>query len=72
MWLHNTTTLKLHYFNTPEDVPGGYAILSHVWDENGEQTFREFQDIWAEYEPKEGELLSQVDHGALIPVCGAS
>lgn len=31
MWLLNTVTKKLHYFNSEEDVPGGYAILSHTW-----------------------------------------
>ena len=49
MWLHNTATLELRYFNSPEDVPGGYAILSHVWDPAGEQTFQEVQAIWTNY-----------------------
>ena len=49
MWLHDTITSELHYFNAPEDVPGGYTILSHVWSGTGEQTFREVQEIWAEY-----------------------
>ena len=31
MWLLSTKTLKLVPFNGPEAVPGGYAILSHVW-----------------------------------------
>ena len=49
MWLHNTETSELHYFSTAEDVPGGYTILSHVWDQRGEQTFQEVQAIWVEY-----------------------
>ena len=31
MWLLNTHTAKLKFFPSPEAVPGGYAILSHVW-----------------------------------------
>ena len=33
MWLLNTSTAEQKFFPGPEDVPGGYAILSHVWDE---------------------------------------
>ena len=41
MWLLNTSTATLEYFNRPEDVPGGYAILSHVWgDPSDEDTFQ--------------------------------
>ena len=49
MWLHDTETSEIRYFNTPEDVPGGYAILSHVWDQRGEQTFQDIQAIWVDY-----------------------
>ena len=40
MWLLNTHTAELKFFARPGDVPGGYAILSHVWgnpevDEDG-------------------------------------
>ena len=62
MWLHNTTTLELRYFNGPEDVPGGYAILSHVWDKVGEQSFQEFQAIWAEYK----KTRSHTSNGAFV------
>lgn len=31
MWLLDTKQGALKYFDSPEDVPGGYAILSHVW-----------------------------------------
>ena len=31
MWLLNTHTAELKFFAGPEHVPGGYAILSHVW-----------------------------------------
>ena len=40
MWLLNTVTRKLHYFNSEEEVPGGYAILSHTWGD-GEVSFDE-------------------------------
>ena len=32
MWLLNTSTAEQKFFADPNDVPGGYAILSHVWD----------------------------------------
>ncbi|PIL27088.1 hypothetical protein GSI_10228 [Ganoderma sinense ZZ0214-1] len=44
MWLLNTARAELKFFPTPESVPGGYAILSHVWGED-EQTFQEVQAI---------------------------
>ncbi|KAH9945262.1 uncharacterized protein BXZ73DRAFT_38511 [Epithele typhae] len=31
MWLLNTRTADLRHFSGPHAVPGGYAILSHVW-----------------------------------------
>ena len=41
MWLLSTKTAVLRYFNRPEDVPGGYAILSHVWGKpEDEDTFQ--------------------------------
>ena len=44
MWLLNTKTAVLHKFNRPEDVPGGYAILSHVWGKPEEEdTFQSVQ-----------------------------
>ena len=44
MWLLSTDRAELHYFVSPEDVPGGYAILSHVWDET-EDTFQDLRDL---------------------------
>ena len=31
MWLLSTATAELRFFPTVDDVPGAYAILSHVW-----------------------------------------
>ncbi|KAI0692865.1 hypothetical protein C8T65DRAFT_617430 [Cerioporus squamosus] len=42
MWLLSTDRAELQYFNSPESVPGGYAILSHVWDAE-EQSFQQTQ-----------------------------
>ncbi|PIL33586.1 hypothetical protein GSI_04209 [Ganoderma sinense ZZ0214-1] len=39
MWLLRTDNAVLQYFASPEDVPGGYAILSHIWDAE-EDTFQ--------------------------------
>ena len=52
MWLLSTDRAELHYFSDPEDIPGGYAILSHVWG-NREQLFH--------HTPKFDETLHQVD-----------
>ncbi|KAH9942136.1 uncharacterized protein BXZ73DRAFT_41071 [Epithele typhae] len=40
MWLLSTATAELKFFNDPEAIPGGYAILSHVWLSEGEDTFQ--------------------------------
>ncbi|KAI0741033.1 hypothetical protein C8Q76DRAFT_599273, partial [Earliella scabrosa] len=46
MWLLSTSRAELHQFSSPEHVPGGYGILSHVW--NGpEQSFQETQELQA-------------------------
>ena len=37
MWLLNTATAELKFFSAPEHVPGGYAILSHVWQTDAEE-----------------------------------
>ena len=47
MWLLNTARAELKFFSTPESVPGGYAILSHVWDAL-EQTFQDLQALHAQ------------------------
>ena len=44
MWVLETPTLRLHSFPSPEKVPGGYAILSHVWV-GEEQSFQHLQEI---------------------------
>ena len=45
MWLLDTHTGRLQFFNRPEDVPGGYAILSHIWGEVSEEdTFEKVQE----------------------------
>ena len=45
MWLLNTSSTELKFFARPEDVPGGYAILSHVWDlPEYEDTFQRAQE----------------------------
>ncbi|EJF60486.1 hypothetical protein DICSQDRAFT_87956 [Dichomitus squalens LYAD-421 SS1] len=45
MWLLRTDRAELVYFPRNFDADGGYAILSHTWDERGEQTFQEVRDI---------------------------
>ena len=44
MWLLSTDRAELQFFHHPESVPGGYAILSHVWEAK-EQTFEETQEL---------------------------
>lgn len=46
MRLINTKTLKLEFFVSPEDVPGGYAILSHCWGSQ-EQSYQDIEGIHA-------------------------
>ncbi|KAH9924985.1 heterokaryon incompatibility protein-domain-containing protein, partial [Epithele typhae] len=44
MWLLSTTRAELKFFAGPENVPGGYAILSHVWlKDSQEDTFQKVQ-----------------------------
>ncbi|KAH9940374.1 heterokaryon incompatibility protein-domain-containing protein, partial [Epithele typhae] len=41
MWLLGTARANLVFFPRPEDVPDGYAILSHTWlSEEQEDTFK--------------------------------
>ena len=47
MWLLSTSRAELHYFVSPEIVPGGYAILSHVWYPPNEQSFQDLQALRA-------------------------
>ncbi|KAH9942150.1 HET-domain-containing protein [Epithele typhae] len=44
MWLLNTHTAELRFFTGPEDVSGGYVILSHVWgNASDEDTFQQLR-----------------------------
>ena len=47
MWLLDTSRAELHYFTDPAAVPGGYAILSHTWSHNAEQSFQDVRKIIA-------------------------
>ena len=44
MWLLSAACAELHSFVSPEAVPDGYAILSHVWQEGKEQTLQDISD----------------------------
>ena len=44
MWLLSTDRAELRYFTSPESVQEGYAILSHVWDDQ-EQTFQDVRAL---------------------------
>ena len=44
MWLLHTSTGELVHFDSPDDVKGGYAILSHVWQQP-EMSFQELQAL---------------------------
>ena len=44
MWLLSTTRAELKFFVSPERVPGGYAILSHVWGSD-EQSFQDIEGL---------------------------
>ncbi|RPD75564.1 hypothetical protein L226DRAFT_485780 [Lentinus tigrinus ALCF2SS1-7] len=46
MWLLDTHTFKLHWCHNPEKEC--YAILSHVWNRAGEQTFQDLRQIHAD------------------------
>ncbi|KAI0633738.1 hypothetical protein C8Q77DRAFT_808688 [Trametes polyzona] len=44
MWLLSTRRLELRNFARADEVPGGYAILSHVW-QSPEQSFHDIQEL---------------------------
>ena len=44
MWLLSAARAELHSFVSPEAVPDGYAILSHVWGDD-EQSFRDVKKL---------------------------
>ena len=56
MWLLNTRSYYLHLFSDPSQVT--YAILSHVWSKDGEQSF---QDVMRIHE--EARLLLDLEDG---------
>ncbi|KAH9937846.1 HET-domain-containing protein [Epithele typhae] len=45
MWLLSTDRAELHFFSTPAAVTGGYAILSHTWEDDHEQTYQEIRGL---------------------------
>ncbi|KAH9910747.1 HET-domain-containing protein [Epithele typhae] len=45
MWLLTTARARLDFFPRPEDVPNGYAILSHTWMQPGEGEEDTFQIV---------------------------
>ena len=49
MWLLSTDRAELQFFPTVEAAQQQvYAILSHVWDASGEQTFQQTQELRAQ------------------------
>ena len=49
MWVLSSDRAELHYFSSPEEIPDGYAALSHVWnnpaDGPPEQSFQDLRQI---------------------------
>ncbi|KAH9915801.1 HET-domain-containing protein [Epithele typhae] len=45
MWLLSTDRAELQFFSSPTAVSGGYAILSHVWEGDKEQTFQDLRTL---------------------------
>ena len=63
MWLQNTTTGELKKFKDPKDIPGGYAILSHVWSKGAgrvEDSFQSVQDAMTMAEANRNALHAKV------------
>ena len=60
MWLLSTDRAELHYFVSAEKVPGGYAILSHVW-ETQEHTFQAIQALRTQCEGSGGNPRDLLD-----------
>ena len=60
MWLLNTHTAELKFFVGPDDVPGGYAILSHVWGKAEEEdTFQSVQSAFQDLQRRAGRFADQ-------------
>ena len=67
MWLLSTETATLRYFVSPEGVPGGFAILSHVWLSAAEEdTFQSVRD--AERRCKENIERARFAKGSAEPL----
>ncbi|KAH9903880.1 heterokaryon incompatibility protein-domain-containing protein [Epithele typhae] len=69
MWLLGTARANLVFFPQPEDVPRGYAILSHTWGEE-EETFQKVQRLNEEsnspFSPEEQRPLPRAELRSLI------
>ena len=58
MWLLRTSTGELEHFDSPDNVKGGYAILSHVWQQP-EMTFQELQALRLQPSSSQDTLLAR-------------
>ncbi|PIL33652.1 hypothetical protein GSI_04275 [Ganoderma sinense ZZ0214-1] len=58
MWLLHTSTGQLEHFNSPDNVKGGYAILSHVWQQP-EMSFQELQALSSQPSSSQDTLLAR-------------
>ena len=68
MWMLSTSSAELVYFESPEDVPGGYVVLSHVWDKT-EMTYQDLRDAQAHYratQPPRGNAQSIKETGSWL------
>ena len=65
MWLLSTDRAELRFFNEPDSVPGGYAILSHVWSQH-EQSFQDTQELQLACANSAIELASRNSHGPVM------
>ncbi|KAI0666864.1 heterokaryon incompatibility protein-domain-containing protein [Trametes maxima] len=64
MWLLHTYTFELRWFHhppLPSTTGHGYAILSHVWDPQGEQTHQDLKNIVTEAQTQPITTKLQVD-----------
>ena len=69
MWLLSTDRAELHEFPSPETVPEGYAILSHVWETDiEEQTFQVTQ-LLREICAKTGAIPRDSSHPKIRQAC---
>ncbi|EIW62998.1 HET-domain-containing protein [Trametes versicolor FP-101664 SS1] len=64
MWLLSTDHLELVHFDRFDQVPGGYAILSHVWQAS-EQSFQEVQELQIAGTPYDDPILSAKIRGCV-------